>query len=276
MPFSTSRRSRQAFMLYYGHKCSYSPKSAAVAWLEKEHKSPAEKKLLRLMVRVSLGHGDTGQRKAGNRCLGKIRSKKPPFSPYLASYLHSLARTQPGSSLQALIAHGHDLGCQVRDRSVPEWQGDPVLEVCPTSSLRCGAAGDDQVWWQRERAYANVKAHRKRSSEAGAGELAPCRQGSQTGLCSACLRKVYLACLGPGCFTASLVPAVFNHRKIIHGHVEKTLFCPLFLWKSIYPLRYSGTFPGTVTMLDLNNTVCLADFKQLWYKRLFNCIFFCC
>lgn len=116
----------------------------------------------------------------------------------------------------------------------------------------------------------------KRSSEVGAGQLAPRRQGSQTQHCSACLCKVYLACLGLGCFTAFLVPAVFSHRKIIHSHVEKTLFCPLFLWKSIYPLWYSGTFPRMVTMLHSNNTVCLADFKQLWYTRLFNCIFFCC
>lgn len=208
---------------------------------------------------------------------GENQNQETAFHSIPGIHLHPLAQTQPGCSLQALIAHGHDLGCRVGDRSIPKWQGDPVLEVwVRLSGPRCGAAGDDQVWRQRERAYANVKAHRKRSSEAGAGELAPCRQGSQTGLCSACLRKVYLACLGPGCFTASLVPAVFNHRKIIHGHVEKTLFCPLFLWKSIYPLRYSGTFPGTVTTLHSNNTVCLADFKQLWYKRLFNCIFFCC
>lgn len=180
-------------------------------------------------------------------------------------------------SIWALIAHGHDLAYRVGDRPVPKWQEDPVLGVwVRLSGPRCGAVGCDQVWWPRKRAYANVKAHCKRSSEAGVGQLAPRRQGSQTGLCSACLRKVYLACLGPGCFTASLVPAAFNHRKITHGHVEKTLFCPLFLWKSIYPLWNSGTFPGTVTMLHSNNTVCLADVEQLWYKRLFNCIFFCC
>lgn len=85
-------------MLYCGHKYSYSPKSVAVAWLEKEHKSPADKRLLRLMVLVSLGHGDTGQRKPGNKCLGKIRSKKLPFSPY-RTCLHPPVQTQPGYSL---------------------------------------------------------------------------------------------------------------------------------------------------------------------------------
>lgn len=229
------------------------------------------------MVLVSLGHGDTEQRKTGNRCLGKIRRKKTLFSPYLASYLYLPVQTQPGSSLQALIAHGHDLGCWVGDRPVPEWQEDPFLGVwVKLSGPGHGEAGGDQIWWPHERAYANMKAHGKRSSEAEVGRLVPYRHGSSTGLCSACLRKVYLACLGPRCFTASLVPPVFNHRKIIHGHVEKNLFCLLFLWKSIYPLQYSGTFPGTVTMLHSDNTVCLADFKQLLYKRLFNCIFFCC
>lgn len=81
-------------------------------------------------------------------------------------------------------------------------------------------------------------------------------------------------CLGLGCFATSLVSTVFNHRKIIHGHVEKNHFSfgntntPAVLW--YFP---RDSHQGK---LHLNNTVCLADFKRLWYKRLFNFIFFSC
>lgn len=95
--------------------------------------------------------------------------------------------TQPGSSLWALIAYGHDLGCQVRGRPIPEWQEDPVLVIwVRLSGPRRGITGGDQVWWQRGHV----------------GQLAPCRPSSQTGLSPICLHKVYLAYLGPGCFTS--------------------------------------------------------------------------
>lgn len=89
--------------------------------------------------------------------------------------------------LWALIAHGHDFGCLMRGRPVPEWQEDPVLGIwVRLSSPRRGTTGGDQVWWQ----CGHV------------GQLAPCRLGSQTGLCPICLHKAYLAYYGPGCFTS--------------------------------------------------------------------------
>ena len=157
-------------------KDTNAPKSVvvAVAWLQKEYKSPADKRLLRLIVLVSFGHSDTGQKTWGTRCLGKIRSKKLPFIRYLASYLHPLVQTQPGSSLWALITHVHDLGHWVGNRPIPEWQGDAALGVwVKFSGPGCGAAGDDQLWWKCERAYAYMKAHHKRTSEAGAGSWHP-------------------------------------------------------------------------------------------------------
>lgn len=83
--------------------------------MEKEHKSPVDKRLLRPTVLVSLGRNDTGQ-----SCLGKILSTKLSFSLYLATYLHLPVQTQPASSLWSLIAHGHDLGHWEGDRPVPE------------------------------------------------------------------------------------------------------------------------------------------------------------
>lgn len=161
----------------------------------------------------------------------------------------------------------------MRDIPVPDQQEEPAWRVwVRLSGLRCGAAGGQQVSWNVN-VSAEVKAHCERSCEARAAQLAPYKQGLHTGLSSACFCKVHSVCLGLGCFAAFLVAAV-SSQKIVH--VEKALFCPLFLHKSIYLLWYCATFPDMVRVLCSNNTACLVDIKQLCYMRLFNCIFLCC
>lgn len=96
------------------------------------------------------------------------------------------------------------------------------------------------------------------------GQLAH-TDSSQVGLCSACACKVYLA----GVFLCSCTCS-FKHRKIFHGDVEKNpnkLAFPHFSFGN--PLVHcilpeNSIFPEMVTMLHLDNSLWLVDFKQHW------------
>lgn len=181
-----------------------------------------------------LGHGDTGQRKVGNRCLGTIRSKKLPFSPHLATYLNPLVQTQPGSFLQVLIAHGHDFGCEVGDGPIPEWQEDPILGVwerlsgsgCLAAEEQPGLVAMSTCLLKREGSLQELIWGRSRP----AGTL-------QAGLTSQTLFCLPLQGIFsmPGTWVLHCFSSTFSFQSQKNHPCWKKQFCPVFIWKSIYP-----------------------------------------
>lgn len=211
-------------MLYYRHKCSHSPKSVVVAWLEKEHKSPVDKGLLRLMVLVSLDHNDTGQ-----SCLGKILSTKLSFSLYLATYLHLPVQTQPAFSLWPwLRALGGGQTCPWIAKNLCPRDLDKPFRSQKWSSWRWPCC-----WWQHEHVFANMKARCKRSSEEEQDSWHPAGRA----------HKLDFVLLASARYICELGAWVFHHFPSIYSfqsqknHSRPCWKKPLFLWKPKYPCR---------------------------------------